>query len=137
LKSVDAPKISVLRSDNVTQAIELNEDTSLRKGRDRDHHGRRAGGDHLIARGALQDNVFVPKFVWLLSPEQWKRMQKWAASPGNPVTFGLAALRRNPRAASLKSLAPALVFLLFISSVDLLRAQDPAPSQNPVPAGAR
>ncbi len=42
----------------------------------------------------------------------------------------------------MKSLAPALLFLLFISSVDLLRAQDPAPSpetgsaQAPVPAQA-
>jgi len=36
----------------------------------------------------------------------------------------------------LKSLAPALVFLLFISSVDLLRAQDPAPSPEPGSAQA-
>src|SRR5436309_1785299 len=34
VKSVDAPKIAVLRTDNVTQTIELNEDTSLRKGRE-------------------------------------------------------------------------------------------------------
>src|SRR6266404_2154540 len=34
VKSVDAPKISVVRSDNVTQTIELNEDTARLNGRD-------------------------------------------------------------------------------------------------------
>ncbi len=34
IKSIDAPKLSVLRTDNVTQTLELNEETSLRKGRD-------------------------------------------------------------------------------------------------------
>ena len=76
VKSVDAPKISVLRSDNVTQTIELNEDTSLRKGRDAITMADIQPGDHLLARGALQDNVFVPKFVMVIGPEQWKRMQE-------------------------------------------------------------
>src|SRR5216684_3395044 len=62
-------------------------------------------------------------------------------APGH--TGNIRAWRRCAEtrgAASLKSLAPALVFLLFISSVDLLRAQDPAPSPEPgspqVPAEA-
>src|SRR6266446_5994730 len=76
VKSVDAPKISVLRTDNVTQTIELNEDTSLRKGRDAITMADVHVGDHLMARGALQDNVFVPKFVMVIGPEQWKRMQE-------------------------------------------------------------
>jgi hypothetical protein len=75
VKSVDAPKISVLRSDNVTQTIELNEDTSLRKGRDAITMADVLVGDHLVARGGLQSNVFVPKFVMVIGPEQWKRMQ--------------------------------------------------------------
>jgi hypothetical protein len=33
VKSLDAPKLTVLRPDNVSQTLELNEDTSLRKGR--------------------------------------------------------------------------------------------------------
>lgn len=33
VKSIDAPKLTVLRPDNVTQTLELNEETSLRKGR--------------------------------------------------------------------------------------------------------
>ena len=76
VKSVDAPKISVLRTDNVAQTIELNEDTSLRKGRDAITMADVQVGDHLVARGAMQDNVFVPKFVMVIGPEQWKRMQE-------------------------------------------------------------
>lgn len=76
VKSVDAPKIAVLRSDNVTQTIELNEETSLHKGRDAITMADIQPGDHLLARGALQDNVFVPKFVMVIGPEQWKRMQE-------------------------------------------------------------
>jgi hypothetical protein len=76
VKSIDAPKISVLRTDNVTQTIELNEDTSLRKGRDAVTMSDVQIGDHLVARGALQDNVFVPKFVMVIGPDQWKRMQE-------------------------------------------------------------
>ena len=76
VKSIDAPKISVLRTDNVTQTIELNEDTSLRKGRESITMADVQPGDHLVARGAMQDNVFVPKFVMVIAPEQWKRMQE-------------------------------------------------------------
>src|ERR1700732_266560 len=76
VKSVDAPKISVLRTDNVAQTIELNEDTSLRKGRDAITMADVQVGDHLVARGAVQDSVFVPKFVMVIAPEQWKRMQE-------------------------------------------------------------
>jgi hypothetical protein len=89
VKSVDAPKISVVRSDNVTQTIELNEDTSLRKGRDAITMADVQVGDHLLARGALQDNVFVPKFVMVIGPEQWKRMQEMGGvRPGAPANAG-------------------------------------------------
>ena len=97
VKSVDTPKISVLRSDNVTQAIELNEDTSLRKGRDAITMADVQVGDHLIARGALQDNVFVPKFVMVIGPEQWKRMQEMGGMrPGTRVTFGPGGVAQKP-----------------------------------------
>src|ERR1700720_990726 len=76
VKSVDAPKISVLRTYNVAQTIELNEDTSLRKGRDAITMADVQVGDHLVARGAVQDNVFVPKFVMVIGPEQWTRMKE-------------------------------------------------------------
>jgi hypothetical protein len=81
ITAVDAPKLSVLRSDKVTQSIELNEDTSLRKGRDSITMADVQVGDHVFARGGLENNVFVPKMVMVISPEQWKRMQEWAGQP--------------------------------------------------------
>jgi hypothetical protein len=87
VKSIDAPKISVLRTDNVTQTIELNEDTSLRKGRDAITMADVQAGDHLVARGAMQGGVFVPKFVMVIGPEQWKRMQEMGGMrPGGPAS---------------------------------------------------
>jgi len=78
VKSVDAPKLTVLRADNVTQTLELNEDTSLRRGRESITMADIQTGDHVVVRGGLQNNVFVPKSVILLSPEQWERVQQFA-----------------------------------------------------------
>jgi hypothetical protein len=97
VKTVDAPKISLLRSDNVTQTIELNEDTSLRKGRDAITMADVQVGDHLLARGALQDNIFVPKFVMVIGPEQWKRMQEMGGMrPGAPGGSGPGGGSQKP-----------------------------------------
>lgn len=82
ITAIDAPKLSVLRSDKVTQSIELNEDTSLRKGRDSITMADVQVGDHVFARGGLENNVFVPKVVVVINPEQWRRMQEWAGQPG-------------------------------------------------------
>lgn len=82
IKSIDAPKLSVLRSDNVTQTLELNEETSLRKGRDSITMADIQPGDHLFARGAMENNVFVPKSVIVIGPEQWKRMQEMGGQAG-------------------------------------------------------
>jgi uncharacterized protein DUF5666 len=78
VKSVDAPKLTVLRADNVTQTLELNEDTSLRRGRESVTMADIQPDDHVVVRGGLQNNVFVPKAVILLSAEQWERMQQFA-----------------------------------------------------------
>jgi preprotein translocase subunit YajC len=80
VKSVDAPKLTVLRPDNVTQTLELNEETSLRKGRDSITMADIQPGDHVVVRGGVQNNAFVPKNVMVLSPEQWERMQGMGAS---------------------------------------------------------
>ena len=77
IKNVDAPKLTVLRSDNVTQTLELNEDTSMRKGRESITMADIQPGDHVFARGAVENNVFVPKTVVVIGPEQWKRMQEF------------------------------------------------------------
>ncbi len=82
VKSVDAPKITVLRPDSVTQTLELNEETSLRRGRDSVTMADIQVGDHVFVRGAVQNNAFVPKMVMVIGPEQWKRMQEMGMTPG-------------------------------------------------------
>jgi hypothetical protein len=76
VKAIDAPGLTVVRTDNVTQSFELNEDTSLRKGRDSITMADIQVGDHVFARGAMQQDQFVPKSVTIISPEAWKRMQE-------------------------------------------------------------
>jgi hypothetical protein len=82
VKSIDPPKLTVLRSDNVTQTLELNEDTSLRRGRDSVTMADIHPGDHVVIRGASANNVFVPKNVMVLSAEQWQRMQQMRQGGG-------------------------------------------------------
>ena len=78
VKSLDPPKLTVLRADNVTQTLELNEDTSLRRGRESITMADIQPGDHIVVRGGLQNNAFVPKAVILLSAEQWEHLQQFA-----------------------------------------------------------
>jgi hypothetical protein len=91
VKAIDAPKLTVLRSDNVTQTVELTEDTTLRKGRDSITMADIQPGEHVVVRGALQNNVFVPKAVMVLSPEQWQRMQQYTQGGGAPAGGAPAA----------------------------------------------
>jgi Domain of unknown function (DUF5666) len=88
VKSIDPPRLTVLRTDNVTQTLELNEDTTLRRGHDSITMADIQVGDHVAARGAVENRVFVPKGVMVMSPEQWQRMQEFAAQAngGKPVT---------------------------------------------------
>lgn len=85
VKSLDPPKVTLQRPDNVTQTVELNEDTSLRKGRESITMADIQPGDHLVMHGASQNGVFVPKTVMLVSPEQWERMQQFAKD-GAPMS---------------------------------------------------
>src|SRR6202020_2149930 len=82
IKSVDAPKLTVLRSDNVTRTLALNEETSMRKGRESITMADMQAGDHVFAHGAVENNVFVPKNVVVIGPEQWKRMQEFGQQAG-------------------------------------------------------
>jgi len=82
VKSIDPPRMTVVRTDNVTQTLELNEETSLRKGRDSITMADIQVGDHIISRGALQNDVFVPKGVMVLGPEQWQRFQEFQSQMG-------------------------------------------------------
>lgn len=97
VKSVDAPKLTVIRADNITQTLELNEDTSLRRGRESITMADIQPGDHIVVRGGLQNNAFVPKAVILLSAEQWERMQQFAQGrAGQPASAPAAAPAGNP-----------------------------------------
>ena len=82
VKTIDAPKLTVMRPDNVTQTLELNEETSLRKGRDSITMADIQAGDHIFARGAVQNKVFVPKDVRVIPPEMWNRMQGMNGASG-------------------------------------------------------
>ncbi len=90
VKSIDPPRVTVLRTDNVTQTLELNEGTSLRKGRESITMADIQVGDHIMARGAVQNDLFVPKGVTVMNPEQWKRMQEMAAQYGGAHGTGSA-----------------------------------------------
>jgi hypothetical protein len=79
---VDPPKLVVLRVDNVTQTLELNEETSLRKGRESITMADIQAGDHIFARGAVADDVFVPKAVNVIQPEQWMRLEEMRSEGG-------------------------------------------------------
>ena len=85
VESVDAPKLTVVRVDNVTQTLELNEETSLRRGRDSITMADIQPGDHIMARGAVANDVFIPKSVNVISPEQWKRMREFMNEGQRPA----------------------------------------------------
>jgi len=108
VKSIDAPKLTVLRPDNVTQTLELNEETSLHKGRDSITMADIQPGDHVVVRGAVQNNAFVPKNVMVLSPEQWKRMQEMGASRNGPAGNAPADAQRKSSPALVPSRSPSL-----------------------------
>ena len=91
VKSVDAPSLTVLRPDKVTQTLELNEETSLRKGRESITMADIQAGDHVVVRGAVQNNAFVPKSVMVLSPEQWERLQEIRKANGIAPAGGASA----------------------------------------------
>jgi hypothetical protein len=95
VKSVDAPSLTVLRPDNVTQTLELNEETSLRRGRESITMADIQPGDHVVVRGAVQNNAFVPKNVMVLSPEQWKQMEELRKMSGTGPA-GNAPARSKP-----------------------------------------
>jgi hypothetical protein len=79
VKAIHPPKLTVLRPDNVMQVLELNEETSLRRERESITMAEIQVGDHLMARGTLQNDVFVPKGVMVMNAEQWKHLQEFTA----------------------------------------------------------
>ena len=97
VKAVAPPKLTVLRTDGVTQTLELNENSSLRRGRESITMADIQVGDHLMAHGAPQNDMFVPKDVMVVSAEQWKRMQEMGAQFNGPKTAGSEASAPKPQ----------------------------------------
>jgi Domain of unknown function (DUF5666) len=95
VKSIDPPRLTLVRTDNVTQTLELNEDTTLRRGRDSITMADIQVGDHVAARGALENNVFVPKGVMVMNTEQWNRIQEFLSMShgGKPADSGAPAAK--------------------------------------------
>lgn len=102
VKSMDPPRLTVLRPDNVSQTLELNEETSLRRGRESVTMSDIHTGDHVMARGAVENSVFVPKNLNVISPEQWKRIEEMMANggPGAPPAPKSSAPPNAPAAPS-------------------------------------
>jgi len=97
VKAVDPPKLTVLRTDGVTQTLELNENSSLRRGRESITMADIQVGDHLMARGAPQNDMFVPKDVLVVNAEQWKQMQEMGAQFNGQKTAGSEASAPKPQ----------------------------------------
>ena len=97
VKSIDPPKMTVLRTDGVSQTLQLTEDTSLRRGRDSITMADIKVGDHVMARGAAQGDAFVPKGVMVMNAEQWQRMQaRMSQGQGNAAGSGGAPAPQSP-----------------------------------------
>lgn len=94
--AIDAPRLKVLRPDNVTQTLELTEETSLRKGRDSITVADIHVGDHVMARGAMDKDLFVPKGVMVVNPEQWKRLQEMREQSSGQKAAGSEATPPKP-----------------------------------------
>jgi|SRR5215813_3030101 len=85
VKSIDAPKVTISRTDGVTQTIEADENTSFRRGRDESITlPDIKAGDTVFARGELKNGVFVPANISVLDPEMVRRMKE----RGGIVGFG-------------------------------------------------
>lgn len=104
VKSIDPPKMTVLRTDGVTQTLELTEETTLHRGRDSITMADIKVGDHVMVRGGAQNDTFVPRGVMVMNAEQWQRMQQFLsqAPAGQQPQSGGASKPNAPEATAPK-----------------------------------
>lgn len=77
VKSIDPPKLTVTRTDDVEQTMEADESTSFRRGRDESITMPEIKvGDTIFARGELKNGTFVPTGVTIVPPEMARRMKE-------------------------------------------------------------
>lgn len=97
VKSIDAPKLTINRTDGVVQTIEADENTSFRRGR-----GESITlpdikvGDSVFARGELKNGVFVPASINVLDPEMVRRMKERGGMVGFGGGFGRGSGQGGP-----------------------------------------
>src|SRR5262249_17289595 len=68
VKSLDPPKMTILRPDGVTQTIEADENTSLKKQNESITMADIQPGDHVFARGEMKNGSFVPAMIMVAPP---------------------------------------------------------------------
>lgn len=82
VKSLDPPKLTVLRTDGVTQTIEADENTSLKKMNESITMADIQPGDRVFARGELKNGVFIPVTIMVGNAEQMRFGRREGAMEG-------------------------------------------------------
>ena len=85
VKAIDGTKITILRLDNVTQTIEVDENTSLLKRRESITLADIHSGDAVAVRGETKDGTFVPRTLNVVDPAMLERMKQFAGAGGPPA----------------------------------------------------
>ena len=83
VKALDPPKVTILRPDGVTQIIEADENTSLKKGGESIIMADIQPGDRLFARGEVKNGTFVPVMIMVGTPGQMRYMMNGPGSGGD------------------------------------------------------
>jgi hypothetical protein len=81
VKAINETKLTIARPDGQTQDIEVDENTSFRKGQESITLPDIKVGDFVRGRGELKDNVFVPKELIVGRPQ----MRMTIGGPGGPA----------------------------------------------------
>lgn len=68
VKSLDPPKMTILRPDGATQTIEADENTSLKKQNESITMADIQPGDRVFARGEMKNGSFVPAMIMVAPP---------------------------------------------------------------------
>jgi hypothetical protein len=95
VKAINETKLTILRPDGKTQDIELDEGTSLRKGRDESITlADVKAGDRIFGQGALKNGVFVPTELRVMTPGM--RRGGGERREGGPPPTGAQGSTTNP-----------------------------------------
>lgn len=96
VKSIDETKISILRPDNQTQTIEVDETTSFKDGKG--ESGTLADikvGDHVMGRGEMKNGIFVPQTLRFGMPQGRGTMMQ--RHPGGPPAGAPSQPQQEPK----------------------------------------